>query len=73
MGQWKKEKSPFGRRLELLMAENGLTYAAVGEKAGMTRQAVHQFRYSKYPRPITIHRLCKAFGVPVTYFFDALV
>ena len=61
---------PFGVKIEMLQAEKGINLSALSTLAGMSRQTLYRVKKSKKPHMLTIHRLAKAFNVPVAYFFD---
>lgn len=57
-------------KIERLQAENGISLSELSTLTGMSRQTLYRVKKSKMPHMVTIHRLAKAFNVPVDYFFD---
>ena len=57
------------KKIMLLMAEKGLTLNEVCSKGGLKRQTVYHLKYARLCSPLTIHKLAKAFDVPVDFFF----
>jgi len=57
------------KKIMLLMAEKGLTLDEVCSKGGLKRQTVYHLKYARLCSPLTIHKLAKAFDVPVDFFF----
>ncbi|HUU41409.1 MAG TPA: helix-turn-helix transcriptional regulator [Desulfatiglandales bacterium] len=60
----------FGVKIEMLQAEKGISLSTLSTLAGMSRQTLYRVKKSKKPHMLTVHRLAKAFKVPVSYFFD---
>ncbi|MBA7492402.1 hypothetical protein ES702_02952 [subsurface metagenome] len=59
-----------GLKIERLQAEKGISLSQLSTLSGMSRQTLYRVKKSKRPHMLTIHRLAKAFKVPVGYFFD---
>lgn len=57
-------------KIERLQAEKGISLSQLSTLTGMSRQTLYRVKKSKRPHMLTIHRLSKAFKVPVGYFFD---
>lgn len=73
MGKWNRNRiTPFGKQLEILLAENDLSQADLARKTGVSRQAIHSVKYSKYPRVRTIAAVARALNVPVSHFLDSV-
>jgi len=60
----------FGLKIEELQANKGISLSELSTLTGMSRQTLYRVKKSKRPHMVTIHRLAKAFKVPVVYFFD---
>lgn len=68
--KWNRARlSPFGVKLELLMAEKGLSASDIARKAGLERQRVYALKFTRYPRPETLSLMARAFDVPISYFY----
>ena len=59
-----------GVKIDKLQAEKGISLSELSTLTGMSRQTLYRVKKSKRPHMVTIHRLAKAFNVPVVYFFD---
>ena len=67
---WPKRKpTDFGNRLGFLLAEKDLSLTEVAEKLGISKQAVHYYKYAEYPNSKTIHKIARALDVSVYFFF----
>jgi len=66
----KAVNSPLGLKIELLQAEHGMSTVDLARKMGIKPQNVSKIKRVKWARVTTIHKLSKAFQVPVTYFYD---
>jgi len=64
MGKTLREK------IEYRLAMTGMEQKELARKMGMSPQGVWQLKKSIRPRMATIHRLAKAFEVPVDVFMD---
>lgn len=60
-----------GLKIELLQAEQNLSNVELAKKLGIYPQNVPRLKRVKDLRATTIHKLSRAFDVPVSYFFDA--
>ena len=58
------------RKLEVILAEKGLTQSEVSIKMGVSKQAISGYRKAARMNMRTLGRLAKALGVPVARFFD---
>ena len=58
------------KKLELAMAEKGVTATELAEKTGLRRQSIYQLRKAKWHHPITIYKLAKALDLPVSFFLN---
>jgi hypothetical protein len=56
-------------KVMLLMAEKGLTLDEVCAKGELSKQRVYHLKYAKLCSPLIIHKLAKAFEIPVEHFF----
>lgn len=63
-------KSEFGRKIEKLQAIQGMSTGELAKKIGLSITNVSQMKRSKRPRPVTIHRIAKAFDVDVDLFLS---
>jgi len=59
-----------GLKIEKLQAEKGISLSELSTLTGMSRQTLYRVKKSKKPHMVTIHKLAKAFNVPVGHFFD---
>ncbi|MBA7651542.1 hypothetical protein ES703_59361 [subsurface metagenome] len=59
-----------GVKIDTLQAEKGISLSELSTLTGMSRQTLYRVKKAKRPHMVTIHRLAKAFKVPVGYFFD---
>lgn len=57
-------------KIERLQADKGISLSELSTLTGMSRQTLYRVKKSKRPHMLTIHKLAKAFKVPVGYFFD---
>lgn len=64
------EKSSFGKKIDILMAEKNISMSELSIKIGKIPQTINVIQRSQKPRPKTIHAFAKALDVPVTYFFE---
>lgn len=62
--------STLGPKIDRLQAEKGISLSALSSLTGMSRQTLYRIKKSKKPHMVTIHRLSKAFKVPVDHFFN---
>jgi len=60
----------FGLKIDELQADSGISLSELSTLTGMSRQTLYRVKKSKRPHMVTIHKLAKAFKVPVSYFFD---
>lgn len=60
--------SNFSEKIERLQAEQGISHSKLAQMTGMSRQTLYRVKKSKRPHMTTIHKLSKAFNVPVTFF-----
>ena len=58
------------RKLEMILAEKGLTQSEVSIKMGLSKQAISGFKKARRMNMKTLGKLAKALDVPVAYFFD---
>lgn len=56
--------------LRKLFAENGMYIGDVAEKAGVTRQTIHNIINGRGCRPVVAKRICDAFGVNMWDYFE---
>jgi DNA-binding Xre family transcriptional regulator len=68
--QMGKEMTPFGRKLELLMARRGMNPGELSKKIGISVRNVCQLKRTAKPRPKTIYLCAQALGVDVEFFLD---
>jgi len=59
-----------GVKIDRLQAEKGISLSELSTLTGMSRQTLYRVKKAKRPHMVTIHRLAKAFKVPVGHFFD---
>lgn len=60
----------FRQKIDLLLATENLTSAEIAQKMGVSRQSFTNIKRYERHQPRTIHKLSKAFGVPVDYFME---
>ena len=58
------------RKLDMILAEKGLTESEVSSKMGLSKQAISGYKKARRMNVKTVGRLAKALGVPVAHFFD---
>ena len=66
-----KELSDFGKRVRSLRLERGLTQVQLGNIANFDRNYIGMVeRGERNPSLINLHRIAKAFGIPMSELFD---
>ena len=69
-----KHQSPvitkFGHKIGYAMAERDLSLAELARQAGVSRAAIYHMKITENPGGKVIHKLAKALGVPVSFFFE---
>ena len=58
------------RRIEILMANKGMTVSDIMRVSGLARQTVRSIVHGKSVKPVTFGRFAKAMGVPVEDIID---
>ena len=58
------------RKLDMILAEKGLTESEVSIKMGLSKQAISGYKTTKRMNVKTVGKIAKALGVPVALFFD---
>jgi len=63
-------KSKFGKKIDRLQAEKGISVNELAVRSGFSRQSLTQMKKSRKPNMVTIHRIAKAFEVDVDVFLE---
>uniref|UniRef100_A0A6M3LP70 Putative DNA binding, helix-turn-helix domain containing protein n=1 Tax=viral metagenome TaxID=1070528 RepID=A0A6M3LP70_9ZZZZ len=59
--------SSVGEKIEILQCENGLSLNALSQMTGISRQRLYQIKRAKKLNPVTINKLSKGLGIPISY------
>lgn len=66
----RKELTEFGKKLEILQCQKGVSTTELAKKIGVFHQNITQLKKTHKPTPKTINKLAAALSVPVTYFLE---
>ena len=63
-----------GQAIKEFRIRNGLTQAQLGDRCGMSTNAICSLETGKaYPPKATVDKLCEAFGIPQSYLLMASI
>jgi len=60
----------FRQKIDMLLATENLTSTEIAHKMGISKQCFTNMKRYERHQPRTIHKLSKAFDVPVDYFME---